>query len=311
MKKIIMTVLIIAMAVSGITVPMRKAEALQAGNDKEFENKITELLGTEDHAGAHCIRACHHDGTNEILYLSDKDGNVIVDDRPMCIEPENFKQLSGMRSSGPTMDGYNRYSIVEGFSIPFKCLCAESYTSNVLSLGESVPCYAKPVDVSWSSDTPDIADVDGNGVITAKKPGKAVIRTKTLASGKEVIHEIDVIKNQQEGVQRPGMVNGKREKVKANYTISYDKNGKAILKFTVKNYGKKKYKSTLYISVRDARRKKACPDALGEVYHSKRKCTLKPGKSKTVKIEIKKLSRLSKSGWYLDLEEGAYVSILI
>lgn len=44
--------------------------------------------------------------------------------------------------------------------------------------------YNEPVGVSWSSDTPDIADVDENGVITAKKPGKAVIRVKTLDSGR-------------------------------------------------------------------------------------------------------------------------------
>lgn len=110
-------------------------------------------------------------------------------------------------------------------------------------------------------------------------------------------------------MKRPSLANGKRKKIRADYVISYDKNGKAILKFTVKNMSKKKYKEVLWISIYDTRAKETFPDALGKVCSYKRKCTLKPGKSKTFKIDIKKLSKLSKSGWYMDLDRAASVRI--
>lgn len=313
MKKIIIMVLIIATALSGITVPTRKAEALYAGTTLgELDNKITELLGTTDWEGACYARAPGSaDEPIELIYLSDRYGNVIVDDRQIKIDCDagSYDSYSGMRllerfKSKYGDSDYNAYGIVEGFSMQLKCMKKEEYAHT--------PAFPDPAKTSWSSDDPGIASVDGNGMAYGIKPGETLIRATTLNDKNEPVEasfKIIVLKNQQKGARRPAIVNGKRDKIRADYVLSYDKKGKAVLKVTVKNYGKKKYKDSFYIRVWDLRDKETYPDELGRMYHSKRKCTLKPGKSKTFKIEIKKLSKLSKKRWYLDLENSADVSI--
>lgn len=48
---------------------------------------------------------------------------------------------------------------------------------------------------TWSSDNPDIAEVSQDDTVTAKKPGKAVIRAVAAENGKEAARELMSILN--------------------------------------------------------------------------------------------------------------------
>lgn len=45
--------------------------------------------------------------------------------------------------------------------------------------GTALPENATYRDVTWSSSAPEVAEVDSNGIVTAKAAGKAIISAKT------------------------------------------------------------------------------------------------------------------------------------
>lgn len=264
MKNIIMTVLVIATALSGITVPTRTADALWVDESRErTSDKIKELLGTEDTTGIECNVV-----NSEIIWLADKNGNVIVDDRPIYIRPEYSEGV----------DNYGEgYSVTEGFAAQFKCESSYDWKG-----GPETPLIGPyPVAATWSSDNPDIADVEQNGVVTAKKPGKTVIRAKTLDSGREMAKEITVIRN---------WVKDKEtiRKAKVEYVLAYDKNGDAVCKVTIKNTSKKKYKYDISFTIYND---ESDDNTYGKLVRKTYKLTLKPKKSKTYTIKVNKLKR--------------------
>ena len=74
-----------------------------------------------------------------------------------------------------------------------------SYTFAASAIGTTkqltatvAPADATTKDVRWSSSNTEVATVDGNGLVTAVAPGKAVITVRTVDQGKTATCQIDV-----------------------------------------------------------------------------------------------------------------------
>lgn len=291
MKKIVMTVLVIATVLSGLTVPTRKAEALRVektskGWYMDLQEKLKELKGN-DELGGYCVYSWPKVGDSyfDITWLSDKDGNVIVDDRVIGVYADGESHTDN--SDNVIVDNYPVIDMTQGFTIHLSC---KEPTDCLRGIGIS-PYF----DAVWSSDNPEIAEVAQDGTVTAKKAGKTVIRATVTGKGKEITREINVINNE---VTKKWKIS----KGKADSVLCYDKDGNAICKVTIKNTSRKKYKYFGSIRVKDGRY--YSDTSMETLKKYKYKITLKPGKSKTIVFKVKKLKG------YQDLTVGGlYVKV--
>lgn len=275
MKKLITTILTIALVLSCTTIPMQQAFALTNGDTCSEHDNCTYKDGywetyeyEEDGYSVMSLSEVNEDdnGTHgntvgEIWY--DKDGSVVYK------EVNNETLIDKRRVDNPeiifiggTYDGdISRNIAVIGFPIEAKC-------------------YADGKEVEWSSSNTSVATIDKNGKITGKKEGKVTIIATIKSNGQKVTSNLTILKNQYytEVTRTDG-----RLKLRESMTLSYDTNGNLKWKMTFQNIGAKNIPSNKLATRYTLKFKNT---VIGKLKF--KNTTLKPGKSKSKTCIIKR-----------------------
>lgn len=223
-------------------------------------------VGTVNHVGA-------------VAY--DADGNLVYKEVNDEILVDKRKVDAYIVRKSKKMGSYKKSQCDVGIGLKTAFVCRKSGVAWDESLLEVS---------SWSSDSPDIALVDKNGVVTAKKTGKAKITAVIKSNMQEVEITVNVVKNQ----KKLGDTYTYTKAGKLSYLIYYDGKGNLKLKITAKNITTRKTEIDVWMEDFKIGGKK-----VKDVHWN---VTVKKGKSKSKTFLLKSSNA---NGTMLDLVDDA------